>query len=197
MTDKTYSSKSNAKRAARKALGAEAIEGLDYILSGEGKSWTWTSDPAAAAAMEAEGTFDDTEAEPDPAAVEAAEEKAQDALLDEFWSGAETDFDALDAAAGEPEPEPTKAAKKPRGYAAEVKAAVAAGDYPWPPAASAKNLSYIKRYEKIGQMLDNEDLDGLTALVVGGTNTYSKMERAYRDACIAYLSQGDHKQAAE
>lgn len=39
--NKLYSSKSNAKRAAVKDLGAHALEGVDYRINKHGGQWTW------------------------------------------------------------------------------------------------------------------------------------------------------------
>ncbi len=39
--NKLYSSKSNAKRAAVKDLGAHALEGVDYRMVKHGGQWTW------------------------------------------------------------------------------------------------------------------------------------------------------------
>ena len=42
---KTYSKKSNARRAAVADLGREAVEGVDYCLIQKGRDWTWSAMP--------------------------------------------------------------------------------------------------------------------------------------------------------
>ena len=39
---KTYTTKSNAKRAARSSFGKDAIEGKDFIIEGESNAWFFT-----------------------------------------------------------------------------------------------------------------------------------------------------------
>lgn len=199
----TYSSKSNAKRAALKDLGPDALPGIDFELVqvADGK-WAWATPAAKPVEDDLDTVVADAPApeeldpEPAPEAIEAAEQAALDAAP-EPWAGPTTNFDALDAVAGEPAPPKGTAAKKPRGYAGAVLAAAEAGERPWPPAASTANMTYVKRYERIGALLDAGDIEGLEALVIGGTNTYSKLERAYRDAAIAFLATAPQRLAAE
>lgn len=48
MPTTTYSAKSAAVRAARKALGPEASPGLDFTVEGSGSRWTWAEKGAEA-----------------------------------------------------------------------------------------------------------------------------------------------------
>ncbi len=65
---KTYSSRSNAKRAAVADLGPDAMEGADYHLIRTGNRWGWTTEPRPEPAPEPEGNPD---IEEDVAAAEA------------------------------------------------------------------------------------------------------------------------------
>lgn len=43
MTTKTYTNRSNCVRAAKKALGATAKAGVDFLIAGSGKEWTFAA----------------------------------------------------------------------------------------------------------------------------------------------------------
>lgn len=66
-------------------------------------------------------------------------------------------------------------------------AAAKAGMMPAPLSFPASNVYAQKHADKLRDLAEAQDLIGLGNYIIGGTNTYSKALRSYRDALIAYV----------
>lgn len=203
---KTFTVKSNATRAARKACAAagcpDATAGVDFFIIESGDTFAFT----LAAQWRPNGPSEDdaltpgvdtpaeVEAETDPVLAEvAAGREILDApdddaealgLADTLAGLDDLDVTAL-AATPAPGATPEAAAKeKPLGKRAQAKAAAeaAAATGELPPhltIASAANPSYNKRADAIRALAEAGDITGLKAATFTGQNTYAAMLRRY------------------
>lgn len=89
----------------------------------------------------------------------------------------------LGEAAGDAIPVP----QKRKGITADAWAAVERGEMPAPLNFPASNCYAQIHADNLLQMTEAGDVDSLKAYPIGGTNTYSKALRSYRDALLAYL----------
>lgn len=140
-------------------------------------------EPVAAelAATVADGP-EEAAAVPEP--FEEPEEKA-DLTID---LGLTPDLIALIYAMGEEAGEAIPVPQKRRGLTASAWEAVERGEMPEPMEFPASN-SYAKLHaDNLRQLTEEGNKAALEAYHIGGTNTYSKALRSYRDALLAYLA---------
>lgn len=78
-------------------------------------------------------------------------------------------------------------AKRASGLMAKAEAAVKDGAVPPAPTFPVSNYWSQRKADAIHALVTAGDLEGLRAYEVGGTNTYAKALRRYRELCIGYL----------
>lgn len=212
---KTYSDKSNARRAARAALGKDAKEDADFrlieqegrygfeALHGMGDALSAGEPlPPPAYSMQ-EGNEASSCALPNNPSE--TPEMVKLALPDDPLAalGATPEALALIAAAAEARcVTPQKAQRKelsPTARPATLEAwkAAKAGVLPPPLQVPASNAHVAKRADALRKMAEEGRLSDLHAEQIGGTNTYAKALRSYRDALIAYLQTAFDLEAAD
>lgn len=205
-----YKHKTSARSAAVKALGKDAE--FEIAATDDGRFyWIDTSAAAAEAAglendpQEAEtpvaldvGPFDPPEpvkAEnetlisplpPEPFEDEEPEPKA-DLKID---LGITPELAALIYGLGEAAGAAIPVPQKRRGITAGAWEAVYAGKLPEPLAFPASNAHAQKHANALLAMAKAGDEEGLANYEIGGTNTYSKALRDFRDALFVYLDGG-------
>ena len=211
-TPTLYKHKTSARASAIKALGKDAE--FEIVTTSDGLFY-WIDTSAAAA--EAAGAENDPpapempvpdvsplEAIPEPVAAALAPTVADDPAVtvtepgpfEEPEQKANLTIDlgitpelaaliyGLGEAAGDAIPVP----QKRKGITADAWAAVERGEMPGPLNFPASNIYAKVHADNLLQMTEAGDVDGLTSYPIGGTNTYSKALRSYRDALLAYLS---------
>jgi hypothetical protein len=213
MIPKLYKHKTSARAAAVKALGPEAE--FELIQRDDGQ-WYWIDTSAAAA--EAAGAENDPPPQPEPVAeisvleAESAENNAPPApepaaeisaleppvAFEEPEEKANLTVDlgltpelvaliyGLGEAAGDAIPVP----QKRRGITAKAWEAVYAGKLPEPLAFPASNAHAQKHADTLLELAAKGDEEALANYPIGGTNTYSKALRDFRDALFVYLDGG-------
>lgn len=209
-TPTLYKHKTSARASAIKALGKDAEfeiaktdDGLFYwidISESAADAAGAENDPPAhkepvieVAALEAP--------EPDPAALApaVADSPVATAMQPEAFEEPEEKADltvdlgitpelasliyGLGEAAGAAIPVP----QKRKGIVANAWAAVERGEMPEPLTFPASNIYAKVHADKLHALTEAGDRDGLSSYPIGGTNTYSKALRSYRDALLAYL----------
>jgi hypothetical protein len=188
MIPKFYKHKTSARAAAVKALGSEAE--FELIQRDDGQ-WYWIDTSAAAA--EAAGAENDPPPQPEPVAemsvleppvaFEEPEEKAN--LTVDL--GLTPELVALIYGLGEAAGAAIPVPQKRRGITAKAWEAVYAGKLPGPLAFPASNAHAQKHADHLHATAAAGDEGGLCAYPIGGTNTYSKALRDYRDALLVYV----------
>lgn len=176
MTDtKTYSAKSTAVRAARKALGANARPGHDFTTEEKDGLWTWAKKPT----------------QTDPGAP--PKEKAPKSPLNAASAPAE----AL-SAPGEPvhrkasekaaRTAPARDFPRPRKSTAEADAAAARGELPTPPDFSAETHKRFRpKLAELEALVAAGDIEGLKAYPINPISTSPKALDRYRNRAVAAL----------
>jgi hypothetical protein len=163
MTDTTtYSAKSAAVRAAKKALGDDAIAGIDFNVSApDGKRWAWGAIPQTSGAL--------------PAGVAAAG-------LDEAMGGPlAQEAPAADRAKAET---PVKTKRKTAKFAA-LEEAAARGELPPEPDFSAETHKRFRpKLAQVVEMAKAGNLKGLKAFSIPAISTSPKAIMRYRDFAI-------------
>lgn len=206
-----YKHKTTARAAAIKALGKEAE--FEVVQTTDGR-WYWidTSETAAEAAgaendpspayVAPEPEFAFLEApEPDPAPLlptvdeipvasetkpepfEEPEEKA-DLTVD---LGLTPDLVALIYGLGETAGAAIPVPQKRKGWATDALAAAERGELPEALTFPASNKYATKHANALRALTEAGDRAALEEYHIGGTNTYSKALRAYREALLRYL----------
>lgn len=178
---KVHSVKSNAARAARKALGnPQAQAGADFLLVEVEGGWRWKLPNDAAEQQAADDLASDMA---DGCGVELPAELPTQAA-DEF-DDLLADMQAMPAQPKEPKAAKAKAAKAPKPAKVHPDLALAMqGVIPKLEVKSAANPSYQKKADALRSLACGGDLDGLKAYEIGGVNTYAKMLRRYRDHLV-------------
>lgn len=231
-TPTLYTDRSNANRAAKKALGHTDFE---VVKTTEGKFYWIDTSPAAAEAAGAENDAPTTvEPQPEevawesPAAAPAAvcpDMATEPVVLGmDLASGPDTtavvmvdgdgvvdvvhsfnepepkadltiDLGITDALAhliyglGEAAGDAIPVPKRRKGITSDAWDRAEQAKLPKPLSFPASNIYAQKHADALLALGRNGDAEGLTAYVIGGTNTYAKALRDYRDALLAYLSK--------
>jgi hypothetical protein len=180
---KTYSAKSAAVRAARSALGAEAIPGIDFNLHMEGKGWTWAVMPQNLPQGTTQMTLGDISA-----LAGHDEEEGQmpsgvaAAGLDEAMGGPlAQEAPASDKAKAAP---PVKTKRKTAKFAA-LEEAAARGELPPEPDFSVETHKRFRpKLAQVVEMAKKGDLKGLKAFSIPAISTSPKAIMRYRDFAI-------------
>lgn len=194
---KLYKTPENAAKAAIKALGHD-----DFLTdaTGDPLRWFWYvpgSHPFEDAGSSDVGADHATaapelqEPEPfeEPETPAAPMPGAEYGLTPEVVASIMAQAEAIGAAKVK--------AKKPRAtLASKWMQEVEAGLMPTPPAFPSSNAYAQKTVDTIHSMVLAMDAEGLDALQIGGTNTYAKLTRAFRDACLAHILSLPAKKAA-
>jgi hypothetical protein len=194
---KLYKTPENAAKAAIKALGHD-----DFLTdaTGDPLRWFWYV-PGSHPFEDAEGadvgadfaTVEAKQEEPEP--FEEPETPAAPMPGAEY--GLTPEVIASIMAQAEQIGASKVKAKKPRANAAAKWMAEAeAGVMPTPPTFPPSNAYAQKTVDTIHSMVLAMDAEGLDALQIGGTNTYAKLTRAFRDACLAHILSLPAKKAA-
>jgi hypothetical protein len=208
---KVYSDKSNARRAARKALlaaGCTMPDPSDYTITEAEGGFSFALAPAWApqhAAAEqtdpvlaevAAGTEILDAPEDDDTALGAliatgAGETVGQACAAAIAAIGELDVAAIVQGAGTAATEPPAKAKAKGKDARSIEdaraAALAGGPLPTLKITSAANASYQKRAGALRDLAEAGDIEALRQHAVTGSNTYARMLRRYQEALVAYL----------
>lgn len=206
-----YKHKTSARAAAIKALGKGAD--FEVVATDDGHFYWIDSSPEAAEAAGMEndppqaivppaldtGPFDDPM--PDPPALPPTVSEAPVASETEPEPFAEPEEKAnltvdlgitpelaaliygLGEAAGAAIPVP----QKRKGITADAWAAAERGEMPGALSFPASNVYAQVHADNLRSLTEAGDKDALAAYPIGGSNTYSKALRSYRDALVAYL----------
>lgn len=184
-----YKQKTSARAAALKALGKDAE--FEIVATDDGRFY-WI-DTSAAAALAA-GAENDPPLPVEPVAeisvLEAPEpfeeeEPKADLTID---LGLDPELVALIYGLGEAAGAAIPVPQKRKGLTAEAWEAVHAGRLPEPLKFPASNAHAQKHADALLAIANMGDEAGLHAYQIGGTNTYSKALRDYRDALLVYVS---------
>jgi hypothetical protein len=208
----TFSSRSNAKRAAEKLLAAGTAPAVDYGIKErqDGRfeiKWKTTPVPTGASKPPA-----NTDLSPGEPASTGAPVPPASPTTDAIETRAAAQGDPAPAAAEDPE---LAAVETPRliaelarrGFrtaqarqsrslrpasgrrqskAAELDAAAARGVMPTKPVVTSHwNYHYQRRFDKLAELAAADDWDAVAAYECNGLNSYSKMVRQYRDRLVA------------
>jgi hypothetical protein len=205
-----YTDKSNCRRAARKALGIQGGEGTAFVIIPEGDKYRWEkieaqlvgaetkliiTDEAIAEPLVSFGlaapVIEPTEAPaPEPGAINEAP-KALDTIDPLAAFGITAEALTLIAKAAD-----ARCVMPIRRRVAELGArsttinaweAARRGELPAPLIVPESNAHVRKRADAFRAMAEAGDLEGLTSAEIGGTNTYAKALRSYRDALVHYV----------
>lgn len=187
MEVKLYSDRSNARRAAKKALQHEEFEVVKTV---EGQFY-WIDTSAAAA--EAAGKENDP-----PAYVPPPEEMAEDMMIEAIEEtlfdepepkadltidlGLDPELVALIYATGEAAGAVHPVPQKRKGITSQAWEAAERGELPEPLAFPASNAHAQKHADKLLELAATGHADKLADYPITGTNTYSKALRSYREA---------------
>lgn len=174
---KVHTVKSNAARAARKALNnPQAQAGADFLLVEVDGGWRWELPNDAAEQQAADDLASDMA---DGCGVELPAQAADE--FDDLLA----DMQAMPAQPKEPKAKAAKAVKEPKAAKVHHDLALAMqGVIPKLEVKSAANPSYQKKADALRSMATGGDLDGLKGYQIGGVNTYAKMLRRYRDHLV-------------
>jgi hypothetical protein len=193
---KLYSEKHNAKRAALKALGHTEFE---LVKTTDGQ-WYWIDlSEAAAEAAGAENDPTPTYTAPEPEVSDldlfaVADQQEQTFSEPEPTAnltidlGITPELAALIYGLGEAAGEAIPVAKKRRGLTAAAWEAAERGELPPVPDFPASNAYAAKHAAALQGLAKERNSEALELYQIGGTNTYSKALRDYRQALLTYLT---------
>lgn len=207
MTAKTFSSRFNAQRGARRELGPDAQEGRDFRTEKRDGGWVWLAiDPmpgfaeGAANAVPAsetahvgeQPTADDLgipgflrreKEQPvpaEPAQVEESEPEVQK-------PAAKREPKQRAKKVGKPQPAPQKA-DRATGKRAAIEEAARQGQLPSPPDFSAATHARFRaKLAKLVEMVDAGDVEGLKAFAINPVSTSPRAMARYRDLAVIAL----------
>lgn len=136
-------------------------------------------DTTAVVVMDGDGVVDVVHSfnEPEPKADLTIDLGITDALAHLIYG--------LGEAAGDAIPVP----KRRKGITSDAWERAEQAKLPKPLSFPASNIYAQKHADALLALGRNGDAEGLAAYVIGGTNTYAKALRDYRDALLAYLSK--------
>lgn len=173
-----YSAKSAAVRAARKALGAEAQPGTDFILTEKGESWTWEPMP-----VQSPGEPPKEKAGRAPEANSAAPQPPVQTQGEALKAAPKPKAHEKAIASG-PVKELPRMPKKHR----EAHEAALAGNLPEAPDFSADtHKPYRKKLEDLKAMVEAGDIAGLKAERINPISTSRKALDRYRNLAVIAL----------
>lgn len=177
-TPLTYSAKSAAVRAAKAALGAEAIPGTDFTVQADGKRWAWAPAPAAEAPQRA--------AEPRTFAPRTKAVKMDSAPTDFGGDDAPTPVKRTRKATPEGGPKNSKPATM--GKRAQIEADAQAGKLPKAPDFSADtHKRWRKALGEVEALIKARDLKGLRAYPINPVSSSRKALDRYRNLAVLAL----------
>lgn len=205
MTAKTFSSRFNAQRGARRELGPDAQEGRDFRTEKRDGGWVWLAiDPmpgfaeGAANAIPAsetahvgeQPTADDLsipgflrrgKEQPELGAPELAQVEEGEPEVQKPAAKREPKQRAKKAAKAQPAP---RATGKPAG----IEEAARKGQLPSPPDFSAATHARFRaKLAKLVEMVEAGDIDGLKALAINPVSTSPRAMARYRDLAVTAL----------
>jgi hypothetical protein len=185
-TCSTFSSRSNAKRAAEKLLAGGTAPAVDYRIK-ERKDGrfeiTWRTTPVSTGASEPPLTGEPASPTTDAIATEIAQGAAQrnPAPVDPELAAVETP--RLIAELGR---RGYRTVQARQSKTAELDAAAACGVMPTKPVVTSHwNYHYQRRFDELAELAAAGDWDAVAAYECNGLNSYSKMVRQYRDRLVA------------
>jgi hypothetical protein len=200
---KVYSDKSNARRAARKALlaaGCTMPDPSDYTITEAEGGFSFALAPAwapqhaaaeqtdpvlaeVAAGTEILDAPEDDDTAPGALIATGAGETVGQACAAAIAAIGELDVAAIVQGAGTAA---TEAPAKAKGKGAAD--AAASGEMPAPLIFSKSyNAAYQPRMDALKALADAGDIDGLMAFSIGGVNTSSRQLSRWRDLAVAAL----------
>lgn len=190
-TPKLYKHKSSARAAALKALG---IDGQFEVVMCEDGQFYWID--LSEAAAEAAGAENDSHAElvkaenevsiplPPPEPFEEPEEKAN--LKVEL--GITPELAALIYGLGDLIGAAIPVPEKRKGITTDAWAAAERGELPGPLCIPPSNMYAQIHADNLHILAQEMNAVAVANYPIGGTNTYSKALRSYRDALLCYLN---------
>lgn len=209
-TPTLYKHKTSARAAAVKALGKDAE--FEIVATDDGRFYWIDTSAAAADAAGAEndpGTSPEQMAEnvaiieehdawangggaglvqlpiPEPEADEEEQEPKANLTVD---LGITPELAALIYGLGEAAGAAIPVPQKRKGLTADAWEAAGRGEMPGALAFPASNKHAQKHADKLRDLTEAGDAAAVAAYQIGGTNTYSKALRDYRDALLSYLA---------
>lgn len=193
---KLFTDRSNCRRHAKKVLGHTQIE---VVKTDEGLFYWIDLSEAAAEAAGAENDPTPTYTAPEPEVSDLdlfAVADQQEPAFSEPEPAANLTIDlgitpelaALIYGLGEAAGKAIPVAKKRRGLTAAAWEAAGRGELPPVPNFPASNAYAAKHASALQGLAKARDGEALELYQIGGTNTYSKALRDYRQALLAYLT---------
>lgn len=186
---KLYKHKTSARAAAIKALGKGGE--FEIVATDDGQFYWIDTSEAAAEAAGAENDPSPVYVAPEPevALLEAPEpfhepEEKADLTVD---LGITPELAALIYGLGEAAGAAIPVPQKRKGITADAWAAVERGEMPAPLVFPNSNKHAQKHADAMRALTEAGDRTALEEYQIGGTNTYSKALRSYREALISYL----------
>lgn len=209
MTAKTFSSRFNAQRGARRELGPDAQEGRDFRTEKRDGAWVWlaidpvpgfaegaaNAIPASETAHVGEPTVDDLgipgflrreKEQPEPVLAEPAKvEDHETELPKRNMAKREPEQRAKKAANAQPVPEKEE---RVTGKRAAVEEAARQGQLPSPPDFSAATHARFRaKLAKLVEMVEAGDVEGLKAFAINPVSTSPRAMARYRDLAVIAL----------
>lgn len=208
MTAKTFSSRFNAQRGARRELGPDAQEGRDFRTEKRDGAWVWlaidpvpgfaegavNAIPASETAHVGEPTADDLgipgflrrgKEQPEPVPPEPAQAEESEPEVQKPAAKREPKQRAKKVA--KPQPAPAKE-ERVTGKRAAIEEAARQGQLPSPPDFSAATHARFRaKLAKLVEMVEAGDVEGLKAFAINPVSTSPRAMARYRDLAVVAL----------
>lgn len=209
MTAKTFSSRFNAQRGARRELGPDAQEGRDFRTEKREGGWAWlaidpvpgfaegaaNAIPASETADVGEPTADDLgipgflrreKEQPKPVPTEPAQVEEHETELPKRDTGKREPKQRAKKV-GKPQPAPAKE-ERATGKRAAIEEAARQGQLPSPPDFSAATHARFRaKLAKLVEMVEAGDVEGLKGFAINPVSTSPRAMARYRDLAVIAL----------